>query len=62
MQAPKGQRGDKTVDGFEITLGINYYGPLYLTEMLIPILKRSSAPKTITKRIIWVTSSGLASW
>ena len=58
LQAPTGQRGDKTVDGFEITLGINYYGPLYLTELLIPILKRSSAPKTITKRIVWVTSLG----
>ena len=58
LQAPKGQRGAKTVDGFEITVGINYYGPLYLTELLIPIMRRSSAPKTITKRIVWVTSLG----
>ena len=58
FQAPKGQRGAKTVDGFEITVGINYFGPLYLTELLIPIIKRSSKPKTITKRIIWVTSLG----
>ena len=95
-QAPKGQRGHKTEEGFEvrlassvcralmrsptcdcslyahtvafmcfdqtskrvavpaqITFGTNHFGPVYLTELLMPLVKKS-APA----RIVWVDSLG----
>jgi NAD(P)-dependent dehydrogenase (short-subunit alcohol dehydrogenase family) len=42
----------KTVDGFELTLGVNHLGPFFLTHALRPMLERS-APA----RIVVLTSS-----
>ena len=42
----------KTVDGFELTLGVNHLGPFFLTHLLRPMLERS-APS----RVVVVTSS-----
>jgi NAD(P)-dependent dehydrogenase (short-subunit alcohol dehydrogenase family) len=41
----------KTEDGFEITLGVNFFGPFYLTQLLLPALRGSSP-----SRIVWVSS------
>lgn len=42
----------------QITFASNYYGPLYLTELLLPIMKKTPPAGGITKRIVWVTSIG----
>ncbi|DBB07994.1 TPA: hypothetical protein ACH3X3_009368 [Trebouxia sp. C0006] len=42
----------KTPEGFEVTLGTNYFGPMLLTHLLMDRL-RESAPS----RIVWVVSS-----
>ncbi|KAL3154197.1 hypothetical protein ABBQ32_013708 [Trebouxia sp. C0010 RCD-2024] len=42
----------KTPEGFEVTLGTNYFGPFFLTHLLMDRL-RASAPA----RIVWVVSS-----
>eukprot|EP00879_Flechtneria_rotunda_P007465 GHRR01007831.1.p1 GENE.GHRR01007831.1~~GHRR01007831.1.p1 ORF type:complete len:433 (+),score=143.65 GHRR01007831.1:508-1806(+) len=41
----------KTKDGLTLVIGIDYYGHLYLTHLLLPALK-GSAPS----RIVWVSS------
>ncbi|KAH9592719.1 Retinol dehydrogenase 13 [Schistosoma haematobium] len=41
-----------TEDGFEMTMGVNYFGPFLLTELLLPLL-RNAAPS----RIINVSSA-----
>jgi NAD(P)-dependent dehydrogenase (short-subunit alcohol dehydrogenase family) len=42
----------KTPQGFEVTLATNYFGPVYLTQLLLDKLTRS-APA----RIVWVCSA-----
>ena len=42
----------------QITFASNHYGPLYLTELLLPIMKKSQPAAGISKRIVWVTSIG----
>lgn len=44
-------RHHETEQGFEMTIGVNYIGPYYLTELLLPIIK-----KTPSSRIINVSS------
>jgi NAD(P)-dependent dehydrogenase (short-subunit alcohol dehydrogenase family) len=57
IQAPTGKRGNKTEEGFEITMGVNYFSLVYNTLLLLPILK-SSHPSAPTSRIVFVTSLG----
>jgi len=61
IQSPKGKRGAKTEEGFEITLGVNHFGLVYLTLHLLDVVKETA--KTVTDpsktaRIVWVTSLG----
>ncbi|BDA50877.1 probable WW domain-containing oxidoreductase [Coccomyxa sp. Obi] len=49
IQAPTGHRGEHTKDGIEITFASNYYGPLYLTELLLPIMKKTPPAGGITE-------------
>jgi NAD(P)-dependent dehydrogenase (short-subunit alcohol dehydrogenase family) len=37
----------QTVEGAEMTLGVNYLGPYYLTRLLLPLLARSDHPQVI---------------
>lgn len=46
----------ETKDGFELQLGSNFLGPFALTNLLLPLLLRSSAPRVATM------SSGTANW
>ncbi len=43
----------KTKEGFEMSMGVNYIGTMYLTELLLDTLKRSNSP-----RIVMVSSLG----
>ena len=42
----------KTEDGFELTLGVNHLGPFFLTDALLPLIKKSSP-----SRVVVLTSS-----
>ncbi|WP_231495951.1 oxidoreductase [Cellulomonas sp. HZM] len=46
----------QTVDGFELQLGTNFLGPFALTNLLLPRLLESPAPRVVTM------SSGVALW
>jgi NAD(P)-dependent dehydrogenase (short-subunit alcohol dehydrogenase family) len=37
----------KTAEGFEMTVGVNYLGPYYLTRKLMPLIKRGHQPQII---------------
>ncbi|CAH8680307.1 unnamed protein product [Schistosoma rodhaini] len=36
-----------TEDGFEMTMGVNYFGPFLLTELLLPLLKNATPSRII---------------
>ncbi|KAK4475021.1 hypothetical protein MN116_002118 [Schistosoma mekongi] len=40
-------RYQETVDGFEMTMGVNYFGHFLLTELLLPLLKNASPSRII---------------
>ncbi|KXP12711.1 short-chain dehydrogenase [Tsukamurella pulmonis] len=46
----------ETADGFELQLGSNFLGPFALTNLLLPVLLRSAAPRVTTM------SSGMANF
>jgi NAD(P)-dependent dehydrogenase (short-subunit alcohol dehydrogenase family) len=37
-----------STDGFEMTLAVNHLAPFLLTNLLLPLLKKSSAPRVVT--------------
>ncbi|MDW7656512.1 MAG: SDR family NAD(P)-dependent oxidoreductase [Bacillota bacterium] len=37
----------KTAEGFEMTLGVNYIGPAYLTWLLLPLLRLGDQPQIL---------------
>ncbi|RMF92335.1 MAG: SDR family oxidoreductase, partial [Candidatus Schekmanbacteria bacterium] len=37
----------ETADGFELTMGINYFGPFLLTNLLLPLLKKSHSARIV---------------
>ena len=37
----------KTIEGYEMTMGVNYLGTYYLTELLLPILMEGTAPRIL---------------
>jgi len=45
MSVPKRQ---ETEDGFELQFGTNFLGPFALTGLLIPVLRRATAPRVTT--------------
>ena len=38
---------DRSVDGFEMTIAVNYIAPFYLTDQLLPLLERSERARII---------------
>jgi NAD(P)-dependent dehydrogenase (short-subunit alcohol dehydrogenase family) len=46
-----GKQGDKTKDGFERIFGTNHLGPFLLTNLLLPVMK-----KTPQGRIVMLSS------
>jgi NAD(P)-dependent dehydrogenase (short-subunit alcohol dehydrogenase family) len=51
-----GPRG-LTVDGFEVTFGVNHLGPFLLTKLLLPRLRESAAQDEAGARIVNVSSA-----
>jgi NAD(P)-dependent dehydrogenase (short-subunit alcohol dehydrogenase family) len=45
-----------TPDGLEVTLGVNFYGPMYLTQLLIPTLQQAARGPHSSTRIVWNAS------
>ncbi|CAL8465703.1 g5239 [Coccomyxa elongata] len=39
--------GQRTPEGFEVTLGTNYFGPMLLTQLLLPKLKESAPSRIV---------------
>jgi NAD(P)-dependent dehydrogenase (short-subunit alcohol dehydrogenase family) len=37
----------KTADGFEMTVGVNHVGPVYLTERLLPLIRHGRQPQIL---------------
>ncbi|VDD80361.1 unnamed protein product [Mesocestoides corti] len=48
-------KSDRTVDGFERNLGMNYLSSFLVTQYLIPLLDRSASPDFLS-RVIFVSS------
>lgn len=54
--------GSKTVQGYELQLGVNNIGTFMFTQLLTPILIRTAKSEPAnTVRVVWVSSSG-AEW
>jgi NAD(P)-dependent dehydrogenase (short-subunit alcohol dehydrogenase family) len=50
--------GSKTVQGYELQLGVNCVGPFLFTKLLTPILKSTAAVSPANSvRVVWVSSS-----
>ncbi|CAL8465705.1 g5241 [Coccomyxa elongata] len=43
------ESGQHTPEGFEVTLGTNYFGPLLLTQLLLPILKENAPARIVNQ-------------
>lgn len=39
---------ETSLDGFEMTLAVNHLAPFLLTNLLLPLLKKSTAPRVVT--------------
>ncbi|KAE8449297.1 hypothetical protein EG329_008198 [Mollisiaceae sp. DMI_Dod_QoI] len=51
--------GSKTVQGYELQLGVNNIGPFLFTKLLTPILiSTAKTEPSSTGRVVWVSSSG----
>jgi NAD(P)-dependent dehydrogenase (short-subunit alcohol dehydrogenase family) len=51
----RGERGEESADGYELRFAVNYLAPFLLTNLLLPLLRRS-APA----RVVNVASAGQA--
>ena len=40
-------RREETVDGFEKTMGVNYFGPFLLTNLLLPLIKQTPEARIV---------------
>lgn len=40
-------RANKTEDGYELTIGVNYLGPFLLTRLLLPVIKKTQGARII---------------
>jgi hypothetical protein len=45
-----------TPEGLEVTLGVNFYGPMYLTQLLVPTLQQAARGPHSSTRIVWNAS------
>ncbi|KAK9866876.1 hypothetical protein WJX84_012012 [Apatococcus fuscideae] len=47
----------KTVEGMEAQVGPNYFGTVYLTELLLTTLRATARTQHAPTRIVWITSA-----
>jgi len=40
-------KDDRTEEDFEVTLGINHFGPFYLTHLLLHILEQNAPSRIV---------------